>query len=327
MMNNSLDSINEVLLRVHSYEKVCLISHIHPDGDSLGSLLSLGLALMQVKDTNLTIALSDEIPPSFNFLPGIDFIQKIDSSKHFDLLITLDCADKDRIGVDDSFLEENVDIIMNIDHHTSNTRFGSLNLVIENASSTGEIVYELIKNMDINITPDIATCLYVALSTDTGSFKYDNTSYKTHLIVSELIKIGIDTGNINIELYQNRSLGRTKLFIESLNTLQLFENNSIGIVTVTKEMIKRNNATIQDADSIVEFIRDIDCVEVACILKEVDENVIKIGLRSKRQVNVSEIAKAFYGGGHIKAAGCTIYDNVDNAKALILNKIKSELGR
>ena len=325
MMNNSLITISEMLLKEHEYKEVCLISHIHPDGDSLGSLLSLGLALKQIKDKNMTLALSDEIPPNFNFLPGIDLIQKIDNSKHFDLLIALDCADKDRIGVDANFLEKNVDIIMNIDHHISNTRFGDYNLIVENASSTGEIVYQLIRNINLIITPDIATCLYTAISTDTGSFKYDNASYETHLIISDLIKTGIDIGNINIELYQNRSLEKTKLFIESLNTLQLFHNNKIGIVTVTKEMFNRNNAKIQDADSIVEFIRDIDCIEVACILKEVEENVVKVGLRSKRQVNVAAIARVFYGGGHVKAAGCTIHDNVDNARSLILNQITSEL--
>lgn len=324
-MTNDFNSISRVLSKIDAYQEICIISHVNPDGDSLGSLLSLGLALGQLKENGLTLALDDEIPSSYEFLPQIDLIKAIDTTKHFNLLITLDCADKTRTGLDDSFLKNNVDTIVNIDHHISNTKFGDFNLVDTDSSSTGEIVYKLLTNMKLNISKDIATCIYVALSTDTGSFKYDNTSSKTHLVASELIDSGIDINWINTELYQNRSLEKTRLLIESLKTMELYENNKIGIAIITKEMFNNTNANIHDADSIVEFIRDIDTVKVACILKEFDTNITKISLRSKYDIDVAKIAISFGGGGHTKASGCTICESIEKAKLLVLDKIKDSL--
>jgi len=320
-MNSDFNSVKDILLQIQNYQEVCIISHVNPDGDSLGSLLSLGLALGKIKHSGLTLALADEVPNSYAFLPKIDLIKMIDSRKHYDLLICLDCADINRTGLDNSFLENNVDAVVNIDHHVSNTKFGEFNLIDDSLSSTGELVYKLIKNMKIELTKDIATCLYVAISTDTGSFKYDNTSAQTHLVIAELINAGIDIGLINIELYQKRSLERTKLFIESLKTMELHSDNEIGFATITKEMLIKTEAKIQDAESIVEFIRDINSVKVAFILKEIEENVTKISLRSKCSIDVSEIAVSFGGGGHAKASGCTINVNLDKAKKLILDKI------
>lgn len=324
-MRNDIDSIIKLLSEIQSYQEICIISHINPDGDSLGSLLSLGLALSQLKENGLTLALADEIPLSYKFLPQVDLIQDIDNTKYYNLLITLDCADKYRTGLDDTFLKNNVGKIINIDHHISNTIFGDFNLVDTKSSSTGEIVYKLLTNMKLLITKDIATCIYVALSTDTGSFKYDNTSSKTHLVASELIDVGIDTDWINTELYQSRSLEKTQLLIESLQTMELFDNNRIGIAILTKDMFINTNAKIHDADSIVEFICDIKSVKVACILKEFDNNIIKVSLRSKYDIDVAQIAMIFGGGGHSKASGCTIYENIEKAKFLILDTIKSNL--
>ena len=176
--------------------------------------------------------------------------------------------------------------------------------------------------MGVEIDKDIATCLYTAISTDTGSFMYSNTSYKTHLIVADLLKIGIDNNHINVNLYQSRSMERTKLFIDSLNRLEFFLDGKIGVITVTQNMLKDNNAKLEDTEGIVSFIRDINSVEVACLLKEIDKSEIKASVRSKKEIDVSKICNKFDGGGHVRAAGCTIYSEIGTAKELILEEIK-----
>lgn len=324
MMPDLKRNIDLLIEKIRISNKICLVSHIHPDGDSIGSLLSFGLGISKIKKGDIKFALSDTIPMEYIFLPGIEHFEEIDSKLWFDLLIVLDCGDIDRIGKLKE-LANNSQCIVNIDHHVSNDRFGHINIVDVNASSTGEVVYDILNSMNVEIDKEIATSLYVAISTDTGSFKYSNTTAKTHMITAKLLEKGIDINQITIEIYQSRSLEKTKLFIDSLNTLELYCDGKIAVITVSMEVLKKNNASLQDADGIIEFIRDIESVEVACILKQIHNDEVKVGLRSKRYVDVAKIAKKFKGGGHIKASGCTIYETIDKAKDLIVQEIKKNL--
>ncbi len=316
--------ISHIINIIQDSECVYLASHIQPDGDSIGSILSLGLGLTKKFGDKIRILATDIIPEKFNFLPGSDQIKGYDEIKHIDTLITLDCGDIYRIGDLKTKINKNT-IIINIDHHISNTNFGNINIVNPKASSTGEIVYDILESTDIKLDTDIATNIYVAISTDTGSFKYDNTTSKTHHITSKLFKYNIDLKKVNIELYQSRSLEKTKLFIESLNTLDYYNNNTLAVVTINRKMLKKCNAKSQDIDGIIEFIRDTKNVEVACIFKEIEKNVLRVGLRSKQYVDVSAIAEIFGGGGHIRAAGCTIKDNLNENKKMIINEIIKNL--
>lgn len=312
--------LEEVISAINFHNNICITSHFNPDGDSIGSVLALGMALKKNRYKNITMLVSDEIPKNLLFLPGIDQIQKETHAKKIDLLIALDCGDKNRIGISKSLLES-TDYIINIDHHITNTNFGNINIINPDASSTGEIVYEILKLMNIDIDKDIATSLYVGISTDTGSFRYDNTTSSTHAIVSRLLDLGINSNYININLYQSRSIEKTCLLIKSLDTLELLKSGKIAIAIVTREMLEICNTTINEADLIIDFIRDIDSVEVACVLKETDNNTIKVGLRSKNYIDVSLIAKSFNGGGHAKASGCTLYSGIEEGKKLILEEI------
>ena len=293
---------------------------MQPDGDNIGSTLALGMAIKKLKG-KVNIIKVDDIPSDYHFLPNLDIIKEYDVDQDIDLFIALDSSDIDRLGLGEKFALK-ADKIINIDHHITNDNFGDINIVSASSGATGEIVYEFIKKMGVKIDKDIATCLYTAISTDTGSFIYSNTSYKTHLIVAELLKIGIDNNHINVNLYQSRSMERTKLFIDSLNRLEFFLDGKMGIITVTQEMLRDNNAKLEDTEGIVSFIRDIDSVEVACLLKEIDKNEIKVSIRSKKEIDVSKICNKFDGGGHVRAAGCTIYSEIDTAKELILEEIK-----
>ena len=320
-MDKSLENLmDRAVETIHQADSIYIGSHVQPDGDNIGSLLALGMALKKL-NKNVKVLRVDNIPDYYRFLPNIELIKDYEIENNLDLFIALDSSDMERLGIGGQFAKK-ANSIINIDHHISNTNFGDINIVSPSAAATGELVYEFIKRLNIEIDVDIATCLYTAISTDTGSFIYSNTSYKTHLIVAELIKIGIDTNYININLYQKKSLERTRLLIDVLKNMEMYLDNRLGIVIVTQEILEKNNAKIEDAEGIISFIRDIDTIETACLLKEISENEVKISLRSKEWVDVSKICTKFKGGGHKRAAGCTLYMGINEAKDTILKEIK-----
>lgn len=320
-MNNNFEKEMELAInKILQSKNIYIASHVQPDGDNLGSTLALGLALKKIKDSVFILKV-DETPADFLFLPGIDTVKDFEVGNEIDLFIALDTGDIDRLGKNKNLINL-AKTVINIDHHVSNTNFGNINIVDSKASATAELIYKLIAKMNIPMDKEIATCLYTGISTDTGSFMYDNTSSETHEIVAELINHDIDKKGININLYQNRSIDRTKLFIKTLGTLDMYFDDQVAVVKVTNEMLEETNTTMEDTEGIISFVRATKNVEVAVILKEVSINEIKASIRSKRFVDVSEICLSFNGGGHKRAAGCTINEPIQVAKELLLNEIK-----
>lgn len=320
-MNSSFKKLIDLAIeKILESKNIFIASHVQPDGDNIGSILALGLALKKI-GKKVYVLKSDSLPSDYLFLPNVDIIHDYDDELEIDLLITLDSSDENRLGKNKDLLER-AEFIINIDHHISNTNFGHINIVDSSAAATGELVYKIVKEMDIPIDKDIATCIYTAISSDTGSFMYDNTRSETHEIISELLSLGIDKSNININLYQNRSIERTMLFIKSLETLKLYFDNKVAVVKVTRNMLEDTGAKMEDTEGVVSFMREIAPVEIAILLKEFNENEIKVSMRSKRFVDVAAICDSFGGGGHIRAAGCTINLSMDYAEELILNEIK-----
>jgi phosphoesterase RecJ-like protein len=320
MMNNIENLFDLAIKQIQESENIYIVSHVQPDGDNIGSILALWMALKNIKE-RVFILKTDEIPSDFLFLPNINIINEYNHDDNIDLLITLDTSDESRLGKNKDLLNQ-AKTIINIDHHISNINFGHINIVDSNAAATGELVYKLINRLKIPINKDIASCIYTAISSDTGSFMYDNTSAETHEIAAELIRTGIDKGNININLYQSRSIERTMLFAKALETLKLYFENKVAIVKITRSMVEEVNAKMEDTEGIVSFIREIASVEVATILKEFNEEEIKVSMRSKRYVDVSSLCANLGGGGHIRAAGCTINSPIDIAEELILNELE-----
>lgn len=321
-MKINSEIINELRIVLASAKKIAIVSHISPDGDNVGSVLAMSRALMANCVAEIDIIKTDLIPENLMFLPGINLYKETISKEIYDIVIVLDCGDLDRLG-DSKKIADQTKYLINIDHHKTNTLYGDLNILNPKASSTGEIVYTLLKELDYNIDIDCATCIYTAMSTDTGSFKYSNTSSYTHFIVSELMDIGIDISNINVELYQNRELSKTQLFIKSVSALEFFRNNKIAVAHVNSEMLNETKSLMGDSDGIVEFIRDIKNVEVACLIKIYEnDNLIKCSFRSKNDVDVSEFCENHNGGGHQRAAGCT-FNTLEKSEVIkcILNEI------
>lgn len=320
MTNLNIASIVETIEAIKNSNNIFIVSHVQPDGDNIGSSLALAMAIQKL-NKNPKILKVDNIPSNFNFLPKIDLIKEYNLCEPVDLLISLDSSDLNRLGLGKDFALKASKVI-NIDHHVSNDYFGDINLVSTSYAATGEIVYDIIKNMDIEIDKDMANCLYTAISSDTGSFMYSNTTYRTHEIASDLLRKDIDINDINMSLYQNKSLESTKLYIESLKNLELFLDNKIGIVPITSKMLKKTGANLDDTEGIISFVRNIASVELAAVLKEVDSKEVRVSLRSKKNIDVSMIAEKFGGGGHVRAAGYTVHENIDETKKLLLKEIK-----
>ncbi len=320
-MNNSLKEISETIL---NSRQVLIASHINPDGDNLGSSLALYLTLKKLSK-NANVLWVDSIPSDYLFLPEIENIKRKEDLNIEDnyTLITLDSANLDRLGINKE-LAVNASKLINIDHHISNTKYGDLYYVDSESSSTGEIIFELIKELNVDLDSEISNCLYTAISSDTGSFMYSNTTSKTHKIVSKLYENGLNTDEININLYQSNSYKKTILQSKVLMELELYHENKLAVGIVDGDILKSTDTSMEDTEGIVEKIRDIKGIEVAVLIKENYEN-FKISTRSKRYVNVSKLCEKFNGGGHIRAAGCTL-DKENTLEQIKTNFIK-EIGK
>ena len=319
-----MNNIDNIIGYINGSNYFVVTSHISPDGDNIGSTLSMYYALNKL-GKNVFYVLDDSSPLNLKFL--LKDI-KILRSEEFELedysIIALDCGDKKRICLSDEIVN-NAKKIICIDHHASNDHYGDFNYIDIDASSTCELVYNFLKRFsqvnNLNLIDEkIATCLYTGLVTDTGNFAYANAHPSSFEMAKDLLLIGAKKEEIIQNVFQSNPYNYYKLLGEALNTLDIV-NTKVASIMITKEMLKRNVISFNDLDGITPYTRDIDGVEVGILLKEKKENEIKISLRSKNYVNVSEIAKKFNGGGHIRAAGCTIYDSIENAKEKVLKEV------
>ena len=321
-MNSNIDSIIKYIKG--SNDDFIVTSHMSPDGDNIGSTLSMYYALNKL-GKNVYYVLDDSLPQNLKFLvENINILKSEEVSLKNYNIVALDCGDKRRICLSKELIE-NAKKLISIDHHASNDYYGDFNYIDIDASSTSELVYNLlveyqkVENKSI-IDENIATCLYTGLVTDTGNFVYSNAHPSSFDMAKELLLKGAKKQTIIQKVFQSNPYNYYKLLGEALNTLDIV-NTKVASIMITKEMLKRNVISFNDLDGITPYTRDIDGVEVGILLKEKKENEIKISLRSKNYVNVSEIAKKFNGGGHIRAAGCTIYDSIENAKDKVLKEV------
>lgn len=322
MKNNNIENIINHLKR--SNDDFIVTSHISPDGDNIGSTLAIYYTLNKL-GKNVYYVLDDNPPKNLKFLlENMNILKSEDVNLNTYDIIALDCGDRNRICLSEELLNKAKNIIC-IDHHASNDYYGNLNYIDVDASSTCELVYNLLveyeKKEDKNIIDqDIATCLYTGLVTDTGNFVYSNTHPSSFVMAKELLLRGAKKDIIIQSVFQSNPYNYYKLLGEALNTLDIV-NEKIASIMITKEMLKRNVISFNDVDGITSYTRDIEGVEVGILLKEKKENEVKISLRSKNYVDVSKIAQSFNGGGHIRAAGCTIYSSVEDAKKMIVEAV------
>jgi phosphoesterase RecJ-like protein len=301
---------NKVKTRLEKSDKILLLTHENPDGDALGSLLAMALTLKKINKI-VDFVCSDDLADPFLFLPKSDEIRKDFLLGDYDLIMILDCGDIKRTGFSDRLKEfaKNKKKIVNIDHHPKNDlhKISDINLIDYNASSTCEIIYELIKILNINIDKDIATCLLCGLYTDTGAFKHANTNSKVLSIASELLYLGARLKKITKNITSGKSIAALKLWGIALSRIN--KNDELGITSsfITFNDIDKCLATPNDLAGVVNMINSIPDSKVAILFSEIEDGKIKASLRTESDfVDVSKFAQIFGGGGLRKASGFTI---------------------
>jgi len=303
---------------IENNNEFIILPHKSPDGDTIGSSVAFERLLKNMNKKGY-IVLNDEIPLNLRFLNSeIYTLEEFENlNLNIETVITLDSSDVSRFETRVKLLENKN--VLNIDHHITNVNYGDINYVVE-ASSVGEVLFNIFTDLNYEIDEKIAEALYVAISTDTGSFKYTNTTTETFFVASKLRK-KIDFEKINTELYQNISYEDVILSNKVFETLQIY-NKKIGIIYLTNEMIDELNLEVVNTDGLVEQVRNINEVEVAIFIKEINENLFKASLRSKYDFDVAKLAFKYSGGGHKKAAGCAIEGSLEEIIGLFINEIK-----
>ena len=314
---------NKIIQQLLKSDSIAIVSHENPDGDCIGSMLALYIALER-KGKDARMFLKNNVPRNLRFLPSAEKIEVVDRiDEKFDVLVLLDTGELERTGIEN--IENCYSKLINIDHHVTSEGIGDLFYINSSSAATGEIIYQIVKLMGIDNDKEIATCLYTSVFTDTGGFRYSNTTSITHQIAGDLINTGIDFVYIINKVFDEMSLSKFNLLKDVLQTLELFEKNKIAFLTVTREMLIKNGASRDETENLINFARNIEDVEVAAIFIE-EEDKIKVSLRSKYYIDCAQVAKEFGGGGHLRAAGFTSRNvSLDALKENLIKRLKSDL--
>ncbi|MGH7321976.1 MAG: DHH family phosphoesterase [Candidatus Rokuibacteriota bacterium] len=312
----------EVTDLVASRQSFLLLAHLYPDGDVLGSQLGLGLAL-RAAGRRVAFACRHPVPDPFHFLPGADEVQQWKESEgQYEVVVTLDCPDPSRAG---GLLEGSRQLgarVLNIDHHGDNRRYGDVNWIQPGAAATGEMVYDLLDRLGVPVTPDVAVNLYTAIVTDTGSFRYSNTTPKTFRIAARLLEAGVDPAEVAIQLYETRHLAGLHLLGQILQQVVTSDGGTIAWVVLDRAQME--SADLPEAEDFITYPRSLRSAKVAVLFRELSGEV-KVSLRAKGEVNVAQVAARFGGGGHPNAAGAVIRGDLAQAKALVLDAVREAL--
>lgn len=322
MKNNTLKEIGEEFLKA---DTVLLFPHTNMDGDTLGSCVALCKALRKQGKTAY-ILVEEKVP---NFLAFLDKGYCIDDNDLImapDICACIDCGDVDRfIKRKDKFLSGKTKIC--IDHHLTSEPFADYNYIDGAAAATGEIIYKLLIQMNITIDKEIGEAIFAAITTDTGNFQYSNTTKESHDIVSKLYDAQIDANKVSVEIYETVRLQKLVLTTKILQTMELFASGKAVIAYVTQDMLAQCDATMDETEGVVSTLRSIAGVEISAFLKENKDGSIKVSLRAKRNGDVAKIGAAHGGGGHTKAAGCTLHCAIQEAKEIMMKEIKESLSQ
>ncbi len=328
--DEKLHVIKEVANKIREGHSFLVASHVNPEGDAIGSALAMAQGLKDL-GKEVTVFFEDRIPEIYRFLPfSGEVIHGFDGENSYDVSVIVDCGELDRVG--DKFKSfQHKGVVLNVDHHYANSRFGDVNLIDGEASSTGEIVYEVLSLLSVEITADIAKNIYVSIMTDTGSFRYSSSTARAFFIASEMVKAGVKPWEVAQSVYESYPEKKLKLLGEVLQTLEISNNGRIASMYVTQEMIQRLGATKDLIDGYVNYPRSISGVDVAFLLSEVSSNTLKgtgkykVSFRSKGLINVAEIAAELGGGGHPNASGCKVEGALDEAKNIIKDLVVEKM--
>src|SRR5579872_7186606 len=318
--------IDRILEGIRDCRTICVVGHVRPDGDCIGSQLGLTLALRN-EGKKVSCWNEDAVPGKLAFLDPDHFVQRPRRGMKFDCVIATDAASFERLGKVGACIG-NRKLLINIDHHASNTRYGDINWISAREPSSGEIIFRLLRAANWPITPPIADCLFTAVSTDTGSFQYPSTRPSTYNVAGELVKRGANLARICDEVYQSFPLSRVRLLQHVYNHFRLTHDDQIAYFWLRKSDFVRTGADTDDSEGLIDHIRAIEPVIIACVFEELGPELTRISLRSKcEKVNVNEIAAQFGGGGHHAAAGARIAGRPLSVQRRVIAAVKKALDR
>ncbi len=316
----------QVKEKIEKAESIIIFSHVSPDGDTLGSNLALSLMIEKYFNKKVDTVFVGTLPLLYSYLPSYERfidVQKINPDKKYDLAIAVDVASKDRM-VSGTVIYDNAAFNINIDHHKTNNGYGVINIIDGDAACVGVILYKMFQCWNMKITKDVARCIYTSLLTDTGGFKYENTTPETFMLAAELVRLGVSPTYEFRSCYETKpqSMVQFQAYVVS-NTL-FYNDGKIAFAKITRSDMSKFNATDEYTEGVVEVLRTSKNVEIAAILKETKEGFTKVSLRSKT-VDLTPIVLDFGGGGHTFAAGCTIKKPIAIAFDKLLQRVQREI--
>ncbi len=320
------ETIRKIGEIISTHQSFLLMSHVRPDGDAIGSELALGFSLMAL-GKKVHMINEDGVPESLEFLKGSEKVtQPPKEPLEVEVAIALDTAAKPRLGEASLHAASRAKLWLNIDHHISNPGYGDINLIDARKPATGQIVYEIIKALDYPMPEETRDAIYVAVSTDTGSFQYGSTTAETYELGADLIRRGLDVGKINADTYDNHPYRRLELMRALLNTLEISEDGRLAHWELLDHIRAGLALQPDDSEGLIDLIRAIKGVRVAVFFEELQNGQVRVSMRSKdKGVNVCDVALQFGGGGHAMAAGIRMSGPLSEAKTKVLGTLAKAL--
>ena len=303
--------LSDAVAFLTKYDSFLLMAHVAPDGDTLGSCLALQKLLQQL-GKQAWVVCDDPLPHLYAFLPGADGLLAPDAAVDAQAFVAVDCADVgrtgsqwDRVGTKPSLC---------IDHHITNPGFAKVNY-IEDCAATGELICLLYEAMDQPVSPEAGACLYTAIATDTGNFAYSSVTPRTFALMGKVMESGFDLPECNRLIYRNQRLQKLRMTARTVENAKLYRDGQVIVATLSKAETEAVDGLKADAEGIIDSLRDVETVVVACFLREEGASEVKLSLRAKDRVDCAALARAYGGGGHLRAAGATLHMSLAEAEA------------
>jgi phosphoesterase RecJ-like protein len=308
---------------VRGSRRFVVSSHARPDGDAIGSELAMAYALRAL-GKDVRVVNSDPPPSVVRSFPGVDAIELADRvAGDFDVAIVMECGELSRTGV--AGLDRG--LVVNIDHHPGNSGYGAIAWFDPTAAACAELVFELVEALGVPLSTEIATHLYVAILTDTGGFHFSGISPRTFAICRRLLEAGVDPVGVARAVFDSNSLSKLRLLGRVLNEMELHGDGRIAVLRLDNAVLEATGATLDDADGLINQPLTVKTIDASVFLKHVSGDEYRVSLRSKGPVNVAEVARAFGGGGHVNAAGCTLHGTLDSVRSAIVGRVEDAIER
>jgi bifunctional oligoribonuclease and PAP phosphatase NrnA len=319
-----------VVAALRQHQRFLVTTHENPDGDALGSLLATNLALAQLgKDAVMYLANGPPLPSEYRFMDLDELQRRLPADAGDRVLVAVDCANESRLGPDPEILMS-ARLVLNVDHHHDNTRFGNVNLVVADASSTGEVLRDLFTDLGVELTPEIAEPLYIALVTDTGRFQYANTTPKALRLAAELVEAGADVHRVFQGVYESVQFAKLKLLARALERAQVYEGGRVVVSYLLRTDFIEVGAAEPYSEGIIDYLRAVEGAEMAVLIREPprgDGPTHRVSLRSSvDELDVSPIARLFGGGGHRQAAGFSSEQSIEEITEIVVREFVAASG-